>query len=295
MEKKLIIEKIPFMISTLFVLFFIIKDSLKTYGKNKTIAFFITGIIYSILRANIISFLMHIRHNIEPVLPYEINMPVIKIFGTTPIEISGWLIVSYLGLRISQFLLKDLNIFFHILLSSLFIGSVSFAVETTAIEGGWWRWNLILGNSIFGKVPSMGIFDWSFVGFEFLFPFVLFFIVKSNIWLKIISLLIFPLHMFFHLKLEFISNSFPITLNIIFHILVPIFILILGFFYKLKGDEENFSILPLISLILILITLLFYNIYFKLKFEYFLSLLPLIFFFLLNINKKYIKYFLLFL
>ncbi len=204
------------MVSVLFVLFFIIKDCLKTYGRKKTIAFFITGIIYSILRANVISFLMHIRHNIEPVLPYEINMPVVKIFGTTPVEISGWLIVSYLGLRISHFLLKDSNIFFQIVFSSLFMGSVSFGVETTAIEGGWWRWYLILGNSIFGKVPSMGIFDWSFVAFEFLFPFVLFFIIKSNIWLKIFSLLIFPLHMFFHLKLEFISNSFPITLNIIF-------------------------------------------------------------------------------
>ena len=287
MEKILIYEKIPFIIATLFVLFLIIKDSLKTFGRNKTIAFFISGIIYSILRANFISFIMHLRHNLEPILPYEIHFPIIKIFGTTPVEISGWLIVSYLSFRVSSNLLKGYTIFHKIMLSSLFISACSFAIETTAIEADWWRWRVILGNSIFGRVPTMGIIDWAFVGFEFLLPFLLFTNKTANI-LKFLSLLIFPLHILLHLKVEIISEKFPFTFNVLFHILLPILILSLGFIFKIKSNVESFPKIPHFCIILILSTLFFYNIYFKVPTEYFLSILPLSTF--LFLNKKYFTF-----
>lgn len=287
MEKILVYEKIPFIITTIFVLFLIIKDSLKTFGRNKTIAFFISGIIYSILRANFISFVMHLRHNLEPILPYQINLPIIKIFGTTPVEISGWLIVSYLSFRISSNLLKGYTIFHKVMLSALFISACSFAIETTAIEADWWRWKVILGNSIFGRVPTMGIIDWAFVSLEFLLPFVLFINKTPNI-LKFLSLLIFPTHIFLHLRLEIISEKFPFTFNILFHILLPILILSGGFIFKIKSYEESPPKIPYFCMILILSTLFFYNIYFKVPIEYFLSILPLSTFFFLN--KKYFTF-----
>lgn len=287
MEKILIYEKIPFVIATLLVLFLIIRDSLKTFGKNKTIAFFISGIIYSILRANFISFTMHLRHNVEPTLPYEIHFPIIKILGTTPVEISGWLIVSYLSFRVSSFLLKGYTIFHKVMLSALFISACSFAIETTAIEADWWRWKVILGNSIFGRVPTMGIIDWAFVGFEFLLPFILF-INKTPNFLKFLSLLIFPAHILLHLKLEVILEKFPFTFNILFHILIPILILSLGFVFKIKSEEESFPKIPHFCTFIIILTLFSYNIYFKIPLEYFLSILPLAIFFFFN--KKYLTY-----
>lgn len=287
MEKILIYEKIPFIIFVLFVIFLITKDSLKTFGRNKTIAFFISGIIYSILRANFIAFIMHLRHNVEPILPYEIHFPIIKIFGTTPVEISGWLIVSYLSYRISSYLLKDYTIFHKIILSGLFIACCSFAIETTAIEANWWRWRVILGNSIFGRVPTMGIIDWTFVAFEFLLPFILF-INKTPNFLKFLSLIIFPAHIFLHLKLEVISEKFPFTFNILFHILIPILILSLGFVFKIKSEEEGFPKIPHFCTFIIILALFSYNIYFKIPLEYFLSILPLAIFFFFN--KKYLTY-----
>lgn len=304
MESKIVLERIPFIISVLIILFLIIKDSIKIYGKNKTIYFFLFGIIYSILRANFIGFIMHIKHNISPVLPYEVAFPLFKIFGTTPVEISGWLIVSYLGLRFSTNILKGYSIFHQIVLSSLFIASSSFAIETTAIEGDWWRWKVILGNSIFGKVPTIGIIDWAYVAFDFLFPFSMFFIAKSNIFLKIFSLLIFPLHMIFHFSTEIISEDFPTTFINLFHIIVPLILLFFSIFFKntlvfqevpgLKTGNQS-MLFPKICTLLIIFNLVFYNLYFvffknhenTLQIKLFLSFLPLISFLILD--KRFLR------
>lgn len=304
MESKIVLERIPFIISVLIILFLITKDSLKIYGKNKTIYFFLMGIIYSILRANFIGLIMHIKHNISPVLPYEVAFPLFKIFGTTPVEISGWLIVSYLGLRFSTNILKGYSIFHQIVLSSLFIASSSFAIETTAIEGDWWGWKVILGNSIFGKVPTIGIIDWAYVAFDFLFPFSMFFIAKSNIFLKVFSLLIFPLHMIFHLSTEIISKNFPTTFINLFHIIVPLILLFFSIFLKNSGDfqellalkTKNQSMLfPKICTLLIIFNLFFYNLYFVffkkheniLQLKLFFSLLPLLSFLILD--KRFLR------
>jgi len=288
MDKIYIYEKLPFIFAVLIVIYLIIKDSLKVYGKNKTIAFFVFGILYSILRVNFINLVMLKRHGI-PDLPYQVNLPLIKILGTTPVEISGWLIVSYLSLRLSNHLLKNANFLNQIVLCSLFIASISFAVETTAIEGDWWRWKVILGDSIFGKVPTIGIQDWGFVAFDFLFPFSLFFIVKSNIFLKIFSLLIFPTHFYLHIFIEQISSKILITPNIFYHILIPFLILFFGVFFNLKRENESSIKYPLISTIIITVTLILYNIYFKITPKLYLSILPLFLFVILCLNKKHLN------
>lgn len=302
MEFNVFLERLPFIISVAIILYFIAKDSIKIFGKTKTFLFFLSGIIYSVLRANFIGFIMQAKHNIPPILPYEIVFPLFKIFGTTPVEIAGWLIVSYLSLRFSKNILKEYSFFHQVILSSLMIASFSFAIETTAILGDWWRWRLILGDSIFGRVPTVGIIDWAFVSFDFLFPFVLFFLFKSNILLKIISLLIFPLHMIFHLSAGVISENFPTTWINLFHIIIPFLILLFSIFlsrdalnntYRKCNDQKMF--LPRVSTIIIIINLFLYNLYFIFfkkshinHFEdiigLFLPLLPLIAFFILDIK-----------
>ena len=196
-------------------------DAWCVYGRRWTLYYLLTGTAFAVLRANAVGWVIGVRHQSAPALPYAVNQPLVTLFGASLLEIAGWLLVAHLGWRLAGGILPRAGLFHRVLTAGLFIGAASYAVETTAIALDWWKWYVPLGDSLFGKVPAVGVIDWAFVALDFLLPFTAFALVRGKPWLKALSLLAFPLHMASHLRLEFLSAGFPLSLNDLAHILLP--------------------------------------------------------------------------
>ena len=151
-------------------------------GHRKTLLYF--GLLsgYGWIRATWLAKIA--RDDLGSVFPYLINLPVLKVGGASLQEIIGWGVAVTLALWIADRILQRVHIaagpFRVSALAAFILCAVCFAVETAAIESGWWQWTLNQqAHPFFGRVPLVGLLDWGFVAFDFLLPFLVFSVPAS--------------------------------------------------------------------------------------------------------------------
>jgi hypothetical protein len=191
MDARVFILTLP----SLAVLGVLVAHSLKALPRPRAIVFWISVVAYGLLRGLALRFVM--GHGGGTSFPYVIKNPLLPVLGVPFQELAGWAIVSYLawwlGSRISR------RVFVQIGWGCLFLGAISWAVESAAVAAGWWSWTVPASSRVFAGVPPIAIVDWLFVGFDFLFPFVVLTApaFRNRTW-RWLSLLTFPFHFFAH-------------------------------------------------------------------------------------------------
>ncbi|HYH44399.1 MAG TPA: tetratricopeptide repeat protein, partial [Thermoanaerobaculia bacterium] len=110
-------------------------------------------------------------------------------------------------------------LFAQVAWACLFLGAISWAVESAAVGAGWWHWTVPLSAGLLGNVPWIGLVDWFFVGTDFLLPFLALTApaLRSHP-ARFLTLLAFPIHFGSHLLTEplaGLSRALPIP---VFHL-----------------------------------------------------------------------------
>jgi len=164
MDPRVLILAVP----SLVVLGLLIAHSWLTLPRGRAIAFWCGVVGYGVLRGVALRWV--IDHGSGGAFPYAIRNPLLSIFGVPLQEVIGWAIVVYLGwwlgCRFSRY------VFAQVAWACLFLGSISWAVESAAVAVGWWRWAVPVTQPLFVNVPFIAIVDWLFVGIDFLLPFL---------------------------------------------------------------------------------------------------------------------------
>ena len=178
-------------IPSLLVLGLLVAHSLRTLPRARAIAFWCSVVAYGVLRGVGLRWVMD--HGVGGSFPYAIRNPLFPVFGVPLQEVTGWAIVAYLGwwigTRFSRY------VFAQIAWGCLFLGAVSWAVETAAVAAGWWHWTVPVTQPLFVNVPFIAIVDWMFVGTDFLLPFVV--LTAPSLRgrpARFVALLAFPVH-----------------------------------------------------------------------------------------------------
>lgn len=164
LDTRVLILTVP----SLVVLGLLVVHSYKTLPRTRAHAFWSGVALYGILRGVALRWVIDRLPGAS--FPYAIRNPLFPILGVPVQEIAGWAIVAYLGWwlgsRFSRYL------FLQIAWAFLFLGAISWAVESAAVAAGWWSWAVPVTQPLFVNVPFIAIVDWSFVGFDFVLPFV---------------------------------------------------------------------------------------------------------------------------
>jgi hypothetical protein len=181
--------------------------SARSLPRARAAAFWASAAAYGIARGIALRWVT--ETGLQASFPYRIHRPLLTVFGVSLQEVAGWMIVLYLGwwlgFRLSQAL------FHQVAWACLFLGAVSWAVETTAVAAGWWHWTVPLSGGLLGAVPWIGLVDWFFVGTDFLLPFLALSAPSlRGRSARFLSLLLFPLHFASHLAVEPLSGAFPV-------------------------------------------------------------------------------------
>lgn len=259
MPSRVLILAIPSFV----VLILLIVHSVRSMERRRALAFWLSVFAYGVIRALGVKW---VTSSIGASFPYEIHQPLAAIAGVPLQEIAGWAIVSYLGWWLGSSLSSRLGaaergkggpLFLQIAWCSLFLGAISWAVETAAIAAGWWHWTVSASHAILGRVPWIGLVDWFFVGADFVLPFaVITAPALRGRRQRFLSLLIFPLHFGAHLFVRPLAEWFPVPLFHLAHWVV----LGLLLFLAMRSDihDQPFReagrsrYLPLVALAIIL-------------------------------------------
>lgn len=223
-------------------------------GHKKTGIYFGLLFLYGVIRAN---WLVHItKDDLGSAFPYLINLPVLKIGGASLQELIGWSVAVTLAWLIADRLLLRLRItpgpYRVSALAAVILCAVCLAVETAAIESGWWQWTLLqYPKPFFGKVPLVGLLDWGFVAFDFLLAFLVF-SVPSSWKARIPALALFALHFRFHSELGKLPEPLLVTPNDLAHAAIFAFVLAVAVDEKSSSalpvpEKERLRVLPLIG------------------------------------------------
>ena len=156
----------------LLILFLLlVYHSYKTEGKQTTILFFSSALIFAFLRELIIG------------LTYPLYSGEFKIGPISPAILFGWVFAFYLAHYFVRKITSNTSIENHLLvkigLGTCIVLGISFVMETTAPLQplGWWSWNLDLGSlpggSLIFGAPVFVIIGWAFTGATFLTIFYL--------------------------------------------------------------------------------------------------------------------------
>jgi hypothetical protein len=239
------------------VLFLLVLHSLKNRGVRSTLIYFGLAIIYGALRATVIQNLIEKQYG--SLFPYLMTFPVIKIGPVSMQELVGWGVAATVAWLIADRLLIRLRItqapHRTALIAAFCLAAICLAVETAAIEAGWWVWTIKQPQGLFGKVPLVGLLDWAFVAFDFLLPYLLF-VTPSPILPRILSLFLFPLHFYFHPKVQPFPEPLPLAPNDLLHGAIFCYVLIQSIGEKGSSalpdpQIEKLRWIPLISGLLI--------------------------------------------
>ncbi|HEY3176923.1 MAG TPA: hypothetical protein VGK94_14300 [Candidatus Polarisedimenticolia bacterium] len=148
--------------------------------------------------------------------PYEIHQPLLPLFGASLQEVSGWAIVAYLGWWLGCHFSEKL--FAQIAWACLFLGAISWAVESAAIAAGWWHWRVPAASPLLLGVPFIGLIDWFFVGTDFLLPFTALTAPElSGRRARWLTLLAFPAHFSAHSFVGRLGEVVPIPIYHLAH------------------------------------------------------------------------------
>jgi hypothetical protein len=193
-------------VPSLAILGLLVTHSFVTLPRSRAVAFWSSVVGYGILRGLALRWV--IDHGLGASFPYTIRNPLFPVFGVPAQEIMGWAIVTYigwwLGARFSRYL------FAQIAWACLFLGTISWAVESAAVAIGWWRWSVPVTQSVFVNVPFIGIVDWLFVGIDFLLPFATLTAPELRGRFRFVTLLAFPIHFGAHAFVGNTSEIIPI-------------------------------------------------------------------------------------
>ena len=212
----------------------------RNLGHRRALIYFGALCGYGWIRAN---WLQHIsRTDLKSAFPYLINLPVLNVGGASLQEIIGWGVAVTLSWLISDRILQRLGIspgpHRTAALAAFVMCAVCLAVETAAIESGWWQWTLNQQvRGLFGRVPLVGLLDWGFVAFDFLLPYLV--LAVPAPWpQRIPALCLFFLHFRFHSELRTLPEPLLLTPNDLMHAAIFAYVLVVA------AGEKNISALP---------------------------------------------------
>jgi hypothetical protein len=216
----------------------LVVHSWKTRGARDTAFFFSFALLFGILRGNTIWWITTVHFPGD--FPYIFKNKLIGVFHDSLVADMGWILCLYVGSYLSLCVLERIpalqgRLFPMVTLACLFNATLSYAVESTAIEMGWWGWNLGVHSEVLRDVPMAGIIAWFSVGFDFLVPYLLVrHYRRPGEWWPWLALLIFPLHMLTHLSNTRVSDVLPIVPYNIWHWGMVLATMFLPFAVKLR-------------------------------------------------------------
>jgi tetratricopeptide (TPR) repeat protein len=214
MQPRVLILALP----SLVVLALLVWHSWRSLPRRRAVAFWVSVAVYGVLRGVAVAWVT--REGLGASLPYRIREPLLSVFGVSLQEVAGWAIVAYLawwlGERFARQEKKGPRLFLQAAWGCLFLGAISWAVETAAIAAGWWYWTVPAGSEMLLRVPWIGLVDWFFVGTDFLLPFlVLTAPALASRPVRFPALLLFPLHMAAHLWLPGLDAAHWLLLGLV--------------------------------------------------------------------------------
>ncbi len=220
-----------FLPSALVVLAMVL-HSLKQRGARETWLFFGFGLLFGVLRGNIIWWITTVHFGGR--FPYIFTNKLLGIFHDSLQADIGWILTVYLGWCFAERLLarvtgRERSLFHTVSIAALFATALSYAVESTAIALGWWNWNLGVKSRFLIDVPIAGIAAWFSVPIDFFLPFLLLARMRGRVadgW-RWAALLIFPLHMLVHLSNDRVGAALPVTPFNLFYWLAALAALVL--------------------------------------------------------------------
>ncbi|MCI0415443.1 tetratricopeptide repeat protein [bacterium] len=198
----------------------------KNCSRKSVLAYFAAVVVYGILRAHVLQLVLN-----EGILfPYLMNFQVARFGAVSLQEVIGWSLAATVSWLLADRLLWRFKIkpapHRVAFLAAICLSTVSLAVETAAIEAGWWTWTIRqIERPLIGLVPLIGLLDWGFVSFDFLLAYLLF-ARPASLWSRLIALAFFPLHFFGHSKSLLLPEPLPLDLNDIMHGAIATYVLI---------------------------------------------------------------------
>jgi hypothetical protein len=231
-----------FVPSTLIVLSLVL-HSLKVRGRRETLLFFLSALLFGILRGNIIWWITTVHFGGR--FPYVFTNQLVGFFHDALQADIGWILTLYVGYATAEWMTRrwpgrETSLFHILSLSGLFAVCLSYAVETAAMTMGWWNWNLSTKSRFFMDVPMAGIAAWFSVPIDFLTPYCL--LVRGSRRLRpwgIAALGIFPLHMLVHLSNRRLGALLPLTPFNLFYWLVAMGVLALPFLVRVPLTPDR--------------------------------------------------------
>ena len=223
------------MLSSLTAVLLLVLHSWRRRGGAATAAFFIPGILFGIVRGNVVHAIMKfISGGASAGRPYVPQSPLLPDVGYASMQVViGWIFAGYLAWTVSEYVLRRLKLenrlFPTVALAGLFLGAISYCMETTAPRVGWWYWEISTVNAFFGRVPIAGIVAWFSIATDLLFPVL--FIACSEYrgrWWRWLTLLVFPLHMGAHA----LYNTVPYIDNV--HVVMILAVAALALFNRTR-------------------------------------------------------------
>lgn len=285
-----------------FALAFLIFHCYLYRGLRVTSTFFLICFLYSIFKENAVYYFEGIMRNSSP--PYEILNPHIQIFHAPLAICIGWMFVFYVSWCLAERILKRINFFSKKLFPTLLLGglitaSISYCVEATGINAGWWHWtrkDSRLTNFFIEGVTLSPIEGWFFTFMVVLVPYFLIECSKyrNRKWKYIFiipSLFYIAIRLSGFYLIAMIVECLAITLLLYLTLRSHLFLM-----HHLKNNHSHNSInhpyilhfmdrVPLFMVFLMLIIMISIDLRIAGRPELFISKLPIIFFTLLSIKE----------
>jgi tetratricopeptide (TPR) repeat protein len=209
-DSRVLILAIP----SLVVFGLLVAHSLRTLPRGRAIAFWVGVVAYGVVRGVALRWV--IAHGGGSSFPYTIRDPLFPVFGVPLQEVAGWAIVTYLGWWLGSRFSRIL--FVQLAWACLFLGAISWTVESAAVAAGWWTWTVPVTNPLFLNVPFIAIVDWFFVGADFLLPFLA--LTAPGLRgrpARFLAVLAFPLHFASHCFSASALGGIPIPVHHLAH------------------------------------------------------------------------------
>jgi tetratricopeptide (TPR) repeat protein len=167
----------------------------RTLPRARAAAFWGSVCLYGLVRGGALRFAIARLPGAS--FPYAMRDPLLPVLGVPLQEIAGWAIVAYLGWWLGCRASRRLCV--QVAFACVFLGSVSWTVETAAVAAGWWTWTIPADAPLLLGVPSIALVDWAFVGIDFLLPLAATTApALRGRRLRFLALLAFPLHFAAH-------------------------------------------------------------------------------------------------
>lgn len=237
MDPRLLALTLP----SLLVLALLVGHSLRALPRRRALAFWASVAAYGLLRGVAVRWIT--ETGLGAAAPYVIHRPLLRVAGVSLQEVVGWAVVAYLAWWLGESCARTLArpeggvgtarrrkaaqpvprsvagaapLFAQVAWGALFLGAISWAVESAAVGAGWWHWTVPLDAGLLGNVPWIGLVDWFFVGSDFLLPFlVLTAPALRHRPARFLALLAFPVHFGSHLLTEPLHAALPVP---VFHL-----------------------------------------------------------------------------